>query len=73
MSTNTDKQPLDRETKVMLLGVFAKGFFEKADLELLVRKNTALRYDDEELKGSIPIHDWIRWRNKENAKTKESA
>ena len=72
MSTNTDKQPLDRETKVMLLGVLAKGFFEKADLELLVRKNTALRYDDEELKGSIPIHDWIRCRMKENAKPKSA-
>lgn len=75
MSTNADKFPIDRETKIMLLKALSKGYFEEADFEFLAQKyeNDGIRFDNEELHGSIPIKDWIRWRNKENSKTNETA
>ena len=62
-----EKKPIDRETKAMILSVLKRGYFQKADFDLLAQK-----YDyepnEEELTGSIPIEDWIRWRVKENSK-----
>lgn len=71
MSTNTDKHPIERETKVMLLIALSRGFFEDADFEFLARKYENIRFDNEKLHGSIPIHDWILWRTKENNKNDE--
>lgn len=60
MSTNTDKHSIDRETKVLLLKALSRGYFEEADLELLAQKYEGLRYDNEELLGSVPIREWLR-------------
>lgn len=64
------KQQIDRETKAMILGVLKRGYFQKEDFELLTQKYD-YEPDEEELTGSIPIKDWIRWRVKENAKNKD--
>jgi hypothetical protein len=53
--------PIDRETKAMILGVLKRGHFEKEDFELLTQKY-GYEPDDEELTGSIPVADWIKWR-----------
>lgn len=62
-----EKKQIDRETKAMILSVLKRGYFQKADFDLLAQK-----YDyepnEEELTGSIPIEDWIKWRVKENYK-----
>lgn len=69
---SADKYPIDRETKIMFLKALSRGYFEDADFEFLAEKYDNVRFDNEELHGNIPIKDWIRWRNKENAK-KETA
>jgi len=62
MSTNTDRYPIDRETKVMLLKAMALGYFKESDFEYLAQKyeNDGIRFDNEELHGSIPIREWLR-------------
>jgi hypothetical protein len=62
MSTNSGKFPIDRETKIMLLKALSKGYFEEADFEFLAQKyeNDGIRFDNEELHGSVPISEWLR-------------
>lgn len=70
MSTKTDKYPIDRKTKVMLLKAMARGYFEEADFEFLAQEyeNDGIRYDNEELHGSVPIREWLhRFSKKETA------
>ena len=61
MSTNSGKFPIDRETKIMLLKALSKGYFEDTDFEFLAQKyeNDGIRFDNEELHGSVPIREWL--------------
>lgn len=71
MSANTDKFPIDRETKIMLLKALSKGYFEEADFEFLAQEyeKDGLIFDNEEIHGSVPIREWLRRFSKQ----KESA
>lgn len=57
-----EKKQIDRETKAMILGVLKRGYFEKADFDLLAQKY-GYEPDEEELTGSIPIEAWLRRNN----------
>ena len=70
MSANTDKFPIDRETKIMLLKALSKGYFEEADFEFMAQKyeKEGITFDNEELHGSVPIREWLhRFSKKETA------
>lgn len=55
---------LTRSLKIRLLQSLKDGVLETDSFPEL--------YDEKELKGSIPIEDWIKWRIKANTKNDEA-
>lgn len=66
---SAEKYIIDREVKVMFMKALSRGYFEVADFEFLAQKYENIRFDNEELHGSVPIHEWLRRFSKQ----KESA